>query len=140
MLVLGDMVAGLGSVLISAPDGRVADYLRSLERLRALGPRALIPAHGPLIDPAVAKLDEYITHRRKREQDIAAAIALPNGATLAQIVDSVYATTPAFLRPWAMRAVSAHLDKLIEEGRAELTRGGREDVSVYEEGAHFHGR
>ena len=137
MLVLGDMIAGIGSVLISAPDGRVADYLSSLERLRALNPRALIPAHGPLIEPAVPKIEEYIAHRKKREADIAAVIAGLKGATLGEIADTVYASTPAFLRPWAMRAISAHLDKLIEEGRATLDRGAREDVSVYEEGACF---
>ncbi|MCC6808388.1 MAG: MBL fold metallo-hydrolase [Deltaproteobacteria bacterium] len=137
-LVLGDMVAGIGSVLISAPDGDVALYLRSLARLRALEPKTLYPAHGPVIEPGVAKLDEYIAHRNKREHDIYMAVAgAGGGVSLGSVVDVVYATTPAFLRPWAMRSASAHLDKLLGEGRVSLRSGAREDISVYEETARF---
>lgn len=136
-MVVGDMVAGVGSVIISAPDGDVADYLRSLARLRALDPLALYPAHGPVISPGAPKLDEYIAHRRKREHDIRAVIVSERGATLGRVVDVVYATTPAYLRPWALRAASAHVDKLIAERVVHVTAGKREDESVYEEDARF---
>ena len=59
-LVLGDMVAGIGSVLISAPDGAVATYLHSLERLRSLNGLA---ANAPLNPGQKVKLVVYGNRR-----------------------------------------------------------------------------
>jgi ribonuclease/clavin/mitogillin len=47
----GDMVAGVGTILIDPEDGGdMIAYLASLERMAAAGPRALVPAHGPVQD------------------------------------------------------------------------------------------
>ena len=48
-LVAGDMVAGLGTIVIDPPEGDMSAYLRSLERLRDLAPATILPAHGPAI-------------------------------------------------------------------------------------------
>src|SRR5207249_8925613 len=51
--VVGDMVASVGTIIIDPPDGDMRLYLSSLERLRALDLRWLLPAHGePIGDPA----------------------------------------------------------------------------------------
>ena len=48
------------------PDGDMAAYLASLEKVRALRPGALAPAHGPLLTDPDAYLEHYITHRLAR--------------------------------------------------------------------------
>ena len=59
-LITGDLVVGLGTVVIDPPEGNMADYLRSLERVRALEPTVLFGAHGPAVGNPIAKLDEYV--------------------------------------------------------------------------------
>lgn len=117
--VVGDMVAGLGTILIDPQEGHMATYLASLERLlgaeAAVG--ALLPAHGPVIADGPAKLREYLVHRRMREARVLAALAdEPRGA--AELCAVAYADTPRFMWPLAERSLLAHLVKLAEEGRA----------------------
>ena len=69
-LVAGDMVAGVGSVLVEPTDGDMAQYLESLEIMRRLTPTMLLPAHGPPLSDADAVLVRYIQHRRMRENAI----------------------------------------------------------------------
>jgi glyoxylase-like metal-dependent hydrolase (beta-lactamase superfamily II) len=117
-MVVGDMVAGVGSIVIAEPDGDVAAYLQSLERLRAMAPAELVPAHGPIIEDGVAKLTQYIEHRLAREAAVLKAIvSRPDGATLSEIVDEVYVGTPLLLLPMAAMAASTHVSKLVREGR-----------------------
>ena len=56
-----------------------ADYLASLERLRALadeaGLRVLLPGHGPLLADPAGTLDYYLAHRQERLAEVAAALA-----------------------------------------------------------------
>ncbi len=118
-LVCGDMVAGLGSILIAPPDGNVAEYLQQLGRLRALAPKILFPAHGPAIEDAQAKLDTYIAHRHKREQQVLAALS-DAWQTPAEIVRVAYADTPMAMHGVAALAALAHLQKLVDDGLAQL--------------------
>jgi len=123
-MIAGDMVAGIGTILIDPDEGDMAAYLRSLEQLRARGQRALMPAHGPVIDDGVAKLSEYLAHRRMREERIATAAAR-GPQTLRELVSTVYADTPVALWPLAERSLLAHLAKLVGEGRVRKLDQGR---------------
>ncbi len=116
LLVAGDMVAGIGSILIDPPEGHMATYLRSLERLIALDPRALIPAHGPLLVDAVGKLSEQHAHRLKREAMVKAAIEA-GASDVDAVVEAVYGsdTAPAMFA-FAARSVAAIVEKLHEDG------------------------
>ncbi len=118
-LLCGDMVSTLSTIVIDPPEGDMAEYLRQLERLRALAPRTLYPAHGFPVPDGVAKLDEYLAHRREREARIVAALSVPG--TLSQVTRSAYeADTPSFMLPVAERSCLATLEKLRGEGRARL--------------------
>jgi glyoxylase-like metal-dependent hydrolase (beta-lactamase superfamily II) len=115
--VVGDMVAGLGTILIDPQGGHMATYLASLERLLAEDVGALLPAHGPVIVDGPGKFREYLAHRRMREGRVLAALGdTPRGA--ADLCAEAYADTPVFLWPLAQRSLLAHLVKLVEEGRA----------------------
>ncbi|MCA9677282.1 MAG: MBL fold metallo-hydrolase, partial [Myxococcales bacterium] len=74
-VVAGDLVAGVGTILIDADEGDMAVYLASLERLAARGVGALLPAHGPAVADGPGRLRAYVEHRLMREARIAAALA-----------------------------------------------------------------
>ncbi|MBK9069668.1 MAG: MBL fold metallo-hydrolase [Myxococcales bacterium] len=119
--IVGDMVAGIGSILIDPSDGDLTAYLASLRTLHALGARRLLPAHGPVIDDGPAKLTAYIEHRLAREAlalDALRVVAGPGGADLAALMPLVYADTPTMIWPLAERSLASHLKKLVAEGRA----------------------
>jgi ribonuclease/clavin/mitogillin len=116
-MIAGDMVAGLGTILIDPDGGHMATYLASLERMIAEGAGALLPAHGPVIADGPAKLREYIAHRLMRERRVRDALgSQPKSA--AELCAVAYADTPSFLWPLAQRSLLAHLMKLVEDGVA----------------------
>jgi glyoxylase-like metal-dependent hydrolase (beta-lactamase superfamily II) len=116
VVLTGDHVLGRGTTVVEHPDGRMADYLESLERVRALHATALLPGHGPVVDDPGAVLDYYVRHRADRLQQILAAIAA--GATTArEIVERVYVDTDRRLHPVAELSVRAGLELLVEQGR-----------------------
>src|SRR5690606_29051749 len=66
----GDHVMAWSSTVIAPPDGSVAQYLHSIERLAEREFRTLLPGHGgPVKDPA-AFLDHLVRHRKKRSDAI----------------------------------------------------------------------
>jgi len=117
--VVGDLISGVSTIVIDPPEGNMADYLRSLERLLSLNVATLYPAHGPVMADAPAKLREYLDHRRDRERQVLEALWQGAG-TPAEIVPRIYQGTPEFLFPFAERSVQAHLDKLAAEGQIEV--------------------
>lgn len=121
--IAGDMVAGVGTILIDPSEGDMADYLASLELMLSRAPSVLLPAHGPAITDAAGKLREYIAHRTMREDRVVAA--LRDHSALAELLSVVYADTPRMLWPLAERSLRAHLDKLAKECRAEEVEPGR---------------
>lgn len=116
--IVGDMVAGIGTILIDPVEGDMAHYLASLNVMLGRPPRRLLPAHGPMIDDGATKLREYIAHRTMREDRVVAALAQHADASAADLVPTAYADTPKLLWPLAERSLRAHLDKLVREGRA----------------------
>lgn len=119
-VLTGDHVLGRGTTVVAWPDGDMAAYLDSLERLRSVGATALYPGHGPRLDDPVGAVDHYLAHRREREQQILAALA-DGHATAADIVAAVYADVDPALHPAAERSVLAHLDKLERAGRVRCS-------------------
>jgi glyoxylase-like metal-dependent hydrolase (beta-lactamase superfamily II) len=117
--IVGDMVAGVGTIIIDPPEGDMAEYLRQLQRLKTgLGVRTLYPAHGPPIVDGPAKIDEYLRHRAWREAKV--LVALPRrstGLTLSELVPRAYDDVQSFVLPLAERSTTAILEKLIREGR-----------------------
>jgi glyoxylase-like metal-dependent hydrolase (beta-lactamase superfamily II) len=118
-IIAGDMVAGVGTILVDPSEGDMSEYIASLQRLLARPPAALLPAHGPVITEGHGKLREYLVHRAMREQRALAALARhPTGAEVDTLVADVYTDTPAMLWPLAARSLLAHLIKLARDGRA----------------------
>jgi glyoxylase-like metal-dependent hydrolase (beta-lactamase superfamily II) len=122
-MIAGDMVAGLGTILVDPSEGDMAQYLASLAAMLALAPRRLLPAHGPLITDAPGKLREYIAHRLMREAKVLAAVTAAGPAAPSRLVEVAYDDTPRVLWPLAERSLVSHLVKLAREGRV-IDEGG----------------
>ena len=115
-LFTGDTILGTGTTAIFPPDGHMGDYLRSLHTLRAREPKRIYPAHGPIREDAVSLIDEYITHRLEREQQVLEAVRA--GATsVAAMRARIYPELDPRLHGAAEIQLEAHLIKLREEGR-----------------------
>jgi glyoxylase-like metal-dependent hydrolase (beta-lactamase superfamily II) len=116
-LFCGDLAALGTTIWIPARlQGDLAHYLASLERVLALEPARLLPAHGPPIDEPERLLRSYIDHRREREEQIIAALRAGD-TTPDQIVARVYRGLRQPLVPLATESVVSHLIKLEREGR-----------------------
>lgn len=119
----GDMVAGVGTVLIDPTDGDMAIYLDSLRRLAGLDPVWIHPGHGPTLEDGREVIEELLRHRLWREERV--FDALEAGPTdLLAITAAAYAELSVMLWPLASRSAEAHLRKLEREGRARRSSEG----------------
>ena len=113
VLISGDTVLGRGTSIVAHPDGRLGDYLASLERLRAAARSVpegmvLLPAHGPVGADAATVVEEYIAHRQMRLDQVRAALAA-GAATAQDVVEIVYADVDKSVWDAARATVEAQL-------------------------------
>lgn len=115
-LVAGDMVAGIGTILVPPHTGDMQVYIQQLERLLELQPHLLFPSHGPVVAQPVRVLKRYIAHRRSRHDRVHAAVNA--GLTsLADIARQAYEDTPDAHPGLAEDQTLSHLMALEREGR-----------------------
>jgi len=117
VLFTGDHVLGRGTTVVAYPDGDMAAYMDSLERLRGLPVDRFYPGHGPVVDEPARVVEEYIEHRKEREvqvlEGLAAGLATPE-----ELVARIYIDVDPVLHPVAAMSVRAHLAELAQRGRA----------------------
>lgn len=123
-LIIGDMAASVGTILIAPGDGDMKVYLEQLDRLASQNASLALPAHGEPIDEPAALFRKYIAHRLMRENKVFRAIEKAPGSTDAELVPIAYDDAPAHLHPIALFSLRAHLEKLAAEGRV-FQRDGR---------------
>lgn len=92
-LVAGDMVAGIGTILIPPGQGDMMTYIEQLERLLDLDPHLIFPSHGPVIPLPSRTLEHYIRHRSIRHDKVLAAVENGN-KSLESIARIAYEDTP----------------------------------------------
>ena len=114
-LLTGDTVLGRGTTVVAWPDGELAAYLDSLERIERLAASGeaarILPGHGPLVPDAKATVDFYRQHRAERLDEVRAALKAGDTQPR-QIVERVYADVPKAVWPAAELSVRAQLDYL----------------------------
>lgn len=120
--IVGDLVAGEGTILIDPSDGDMGLYLSSLARLVERDPPWLIPAHGPVLRPGRDVLQRTINHRKAREAKILAALSWNLQAEDA-LLPTAYDDTPRRIWPLALRSLRSHLWHLHTQGLAQSESG-----------------
>ncbi|HVB54086.1 MAG TPA: MBL fold metallo-hydrolase [Candidatus Acidoferrales bacterium] len=126
ILFTGDHVLQGTTSLVVPPDGDMAAYLGSLDRVRRLRPSRLLPGHGEPIEAAEAAISELIAHRLQREAQILSQLqAGPGGPDT--LMPRIYASYPPAVLGMAAGTVLAHLIKLEQEGRVRRLAGDRPD-------------
>jgi glyoxylase-like metal-dependent hydrolase (beta-lactamase superfamily II) len=122
-LLTGDHVMGWNSTLVAAPDGSMADYLASLDRVIAAPYSTYLPAHGGPIAHGRAYAQALKEHRELRNRQVVAAVE--GGATsIDALVATIYPDQPEPIRLAAAMTISAHVDYLAERGLIRV-EGGR---------------
>ena len=122
-LFSGDQVMGWSTTVVSPPDGDMAAYMGSLDRLLARDDKTYWPTHGgPIRDPR-SHVGELIAHRRARREAILAALA-DGPQRPAEIVRRVYIGLDPQLVEAAAESVRAHLIELASHRRV-VEEGGR---------------
>jgi glyoxylase-like metal-dependent hydrolase (beta-lactamase superfamily II) len=111
----GDLILGRGSSMVTYPEGDVAAYLRSLERLAALHPTMLFPGHWDPVTDAQSKIEEYRKHRLDREAQVLAEVRRGPGSA-AELTRRVYGELDDKLIVAAEMTLRAHLRKLVDDG------------------------
>ena len=108
VLFSGDHVMGWSTSVVSPPDGDMAAYMTSLDRLSAQKWRRFLPGHGDPVETPAARVAELIAHRRQREAQILTALA-DGPETLPPLTARIYHDIPRALLAAAERNVFAHL-------------------------------
>ncbi len=145
VVFVGDLILGEGTTTwVGEYAGCVADWLASIEKLEALAPARIFPAHGPPIDDPAPRLAAFREHRLARIGQVEAALeaeralrGVPSSVRLERLVDRVYGEAlPPGLREgarWSMRAILEHLgvepfppEGAPTEGGGTVSEGGGE--------------
>jgi glyoxylase-like metal-dependent hydrolase (beta-lactamase superfamily II) len=117
-LFSGDHVMGWSTSVIAPPDGDMAAYMRSLEKLLHRDDAVFWPTHGPAITDPKPFVQAFIAHRRERSDAILARLAAGD-ERIPDIVDHVYLGLDPRLKGAAARSVLAHLVELVETAQVE---------------------
>lgn len=115
ILFSADHVMAWATTVVAPPDGSMADYMASLDRLLQRDDRLYLPGHGgPVTNPS-AFVRGLRTHRRMRERAILQRVA-EGDRTIAQMVPAIYRETDPRLHGAAGLSVLAHLEDMTARG------------------------
>lgn len=115
VLFCGDHVMSWNTSVVAPPEGNMADYMRSLERLLTREETVFMPGHGGRIENPSRMVKAFIVHRRWREQAILDAVRAGH-TTIDRIVALVYQGLDPRLVNAASLSVLAHVEHLVERG------------------------
>lgn len=117
-VIVGDLVAGIGTIVLDPQDSDLGHYLDSLQRVAARNPTVLLPAHGPALRNPVATLTTYVSHRHLRTHQFREALDRMGRATPLDIARAVYVDLEPQWLPLAAAQVTTHLAWMVANGLA----------------------
>jgi glyoxylase-like metal-dependent hydrolase (beta-lactamase superfamily II) len=129
VLFSGDHVMGWSTSIVAPPDGAMAPYMASLDRLIARSDTLYFPGHGGAIEPPNRFVRGLRSHRRMRAKAIAGQLSNA-GILIPDLVLALYTGLDPRLRGAAALSVFAHLEELADKGIAR-TNGAATLQSVY---------
>ena len=117
VLFSADHVMAWATTIVAPPDGAMADYMASLDRLIERDDKILLPGHGgPVVKPR-SFMRGLKTHRKMRERAIVERLA-GGDRTIPEMVGAIYRDTDPRLHGAAGLSVLAHLEDLVSRGIA----------------------
>jgi len=130
VLLSGDHVMAWSTSVVSPPDGDMADYMASLDRLLGRPETTYWPGHGPAVRDPQPFVRAFIAHRNEREVQIAACLS-DGPKTIPEMVRVMYADVPETLHRAAARSVLAHVLRMVDDGRLAVVDGEPGPDAVY---------
>lgn len=116
-LLTGDHLLGRGTTVVADPDGNLASYLTSLQRVIATRADALYPGHGPVMaDDPMAVVHFHLAHREYRLEQVLGALAA-GPSSVDDLVADIYAEYDRAVWPAAAASTRAALVLLAYRGR-----------------------
>ncbi|TDJ09413.1 MAG: MBL fold metallo-hydrolase [Deltaproteobacteria bacterium] len=113
--LVGDLIQTFGTVVIARPEGDMAKYFKTMQRVIDLNPQVVIPSHGIAVG-GTFKLVETLKHRKMREGQIVKLVKL--GRSAQEMLPIVYEGLDVSLHPYALMTIESHLVKIKAEGLA----------------------
>lgn len=120
-VLIGDHLMAWNTTLVATPDGSLADYLASLDRIEALPQAHYVPAHGGEIDDGPARARAVRTHRLMRNGQVLKALA-DGPLSLSRLAERIYPDVTPKVRVGARRTLLSHLEYLEDTGALRITR------------------
>jgi glyoxylase-like metal-dependent hydrolase (beta-lactamase superfamily II) len=117
-LFSGDLVMGWSTTVVVPPDGDMAAYMTSLDKLRRREDRVYYPAHGPPVNNPQQYVRHLMGHRMQREKQILTLIS-GRPRPVPDIVANAYPALDPRLTAAAGGSVLAHLIDLERRGLVE---------------------
>lgn len=111
-MIVGDLIQGVGTVVISPPEGHMATYFNTLEKIIEMNPNVIIPSHG-IAFGGIGYLQKALDHRRIREKQVISCIE--RNLTMEQMIAEIYPTLPKKYSKLAEVNINSHLQKIHEE-------------------------
>jgi len=121
ILLSGDHVMGWNSTLVSVPDGSMADYLASLDKVAGLPQQRYVPAHGGPIEDGPAFARALKTHRQMRNGQVVEAVS-QGARSVRALVAAIYPGQSLKVRIAAHMTIAAHVEYLENRGQLRVSR------------------
>ena len=116
LLFSGDHILNGSTTVVDPPDGNMADYIDSLDRLtQACSEYAIafiLPAHGHVLGQAAQAIAQLKAHRLQREAKVLAAMRAAPAGSMEDWVALAYADVPPRMWPLAQRSLLAHVERI----------------------------
>jgi glyoxylase-like metal-dependent hydrolase (beta-lactamase superfamily II) len=116
-LFSADHVMAWSTTVVAPPDGSMSAFMASLEKLKGREDAVYWPGHGGPVREPQRFVRALIHHRRLREAAILSRLAAGD-RTIPALVTAIYRGLDPALRAAACLSVFAHLEDLVERGRA----------------------
>ena len=116
VLFSADHVMAWATTIVAPPDGSMADFMASIEKLLTREDRIFLPGHGGPVREPGSFLRGLRAHRRMRERAVLERIR-SGDRLIPDMVRAIYSRTDPRLHGAAALSVLAHLEDLIEKGR-----------------------
>lgn len=112
--IVGDLIQGMGTVVIGGDEGDMAKYMHSLQKVIDLSPHFILPSHGIAMG-STFRLSETLKHRQLRETQVFDLVKSKKSHQ--QILELLYPDIHPELKRHALSNIEKHLEKLKREGR-----------------------